>query len=179
MILCTVKNTVDYTCLKKSCPLKSINHERWDLMDLWAELYCKFDVLSRQVFTVCFSNVEYTHKSLKPHRLWFILFKRQRFFNQVYTVNWKLVLSSLSRQWLHPGFAFWTISCFLFPSMFFLKLIWIEDYSWLRSWSKHIGLLMFSIFSTLFNVNNNSEITVQKIQEKKCRRFFDWTACLN
>ena len=79
MILCTVKNTVDYTGLKKSYPLKSINHERWDLMDLWAELYCKFDVLSRPVFTVCFSNVEYTHKSLKPHRSWFIL-KRQRFF---------------------------------------------------------------------------------------------------
>ena len=30
---------------------------------------------------------------------------------------------------------------------------------------------MFSIFSTLFNVNNNSEITVQKIQEKNVEGF--------
>ena len=32
-----------YTWLKKRCRLKSINHERWDLMDLW--------VLSRNVYT--------------------------------------------------------------------------------------------------------------------------------
>ena len=28
-----------YTWLKKRCRLKSINHERWELMDLWVELY--------------------------------------------------------------------------------------------------------------------------------------------
>ena len=30
---------------------------------------------------------------------------------------------------------------------------------------------MFSIFSILFNVNNNSEITVQKIHEKNVEGF--------
>ena len=43
-----------YNCLKKRCRLKSINHERWDLMDLWVELYlnCKFKVLSRKVYII-------------------------------------------------------------------------------------------------------------------------------
>ena len=38
--LVKVENTVMiYTSLKKCSRLKSINHERWDLMDLWVGLY--------------------------------------------------------------------------------------------------------------------------------------------
>ena len=34
----------------KSCHLKTINHDRWDLMDLWVNVYyhCKFQVISRK-----------------------------------------------------------------------------------------------------------------------------------
>ena len=37
---------------KKRCLLKSINHEQWDLMDLWVQLYyhCKFKVLLKNVY---------------------------------------------------------------------------------------------------------------------------------
>ena len=43
-----------YTRLKKRCRLKSINHEGWDLMDWWVELYkhCKFKVLFRNVYII-------------------------------------------------------------------------------------------------------------------------------
>ena len=41
-----------YTWLKKRCRLKSKNHERWDLMDLWVQLneHCKFKVLLKNVY---------------------------------------------------------------------------------------------------------------------------------
>ena len=34
----------------KSCHLKTINHDRWDLMDLWVNVYyhCKFQVIFRK-----------------------------------------------------------------------------------------------------------------------------------
>ena len=42
------------TYMKKRCRLKSINPTRWDVMDLWVELYyhCKFKVLSGKVYII-------------------------------------------------------------------------------------------------------------------------------
>ena len=48
------RNAVIEKKTKKHCCLKSLNHEEWDLMDLWVELTCtcsfaNFKVLSRKV----------------------------------------------------------------------------------------------------------------------------------
>ena len=38
----------------KSCRLKPINHERWDLMDFWVNVYyhCKFKVISKKTYII-------------------------------------------------------------------------------------------------------------------------------
>ena len=40
--------------IEKRSRLKSINYERWDIMDLWVELYqhCKFKVFCRKVYII-------------------------------------------------------------------------------------------------------------------------------
>ena len=74
---------------------------RWDLKVFWGKLKKKRHALNKlQWFSsaweardnVSFSFLKFrvtknTHKSLKPRRLWFILFWKRRIYNQVYTKN--------------------------------------------------------------------------------------------
>ena len=115
-----------------------------------------------------------THKSIRSHRSWFILFKRQCFFNQVYTRPVNLPHLQILRidgirddKWCHNDYSTWHHLWKKLHKKDVVGIITFDLINWLTSHQPHYCLYYLQwhtrVCEEMFDINSKIAQTKQSI----------------
>ena len=119
-----------------------------------------------------------THKSIRSHRSWFILFKRQRFFSQVYTRPVNLPHLQILRidgirddKWCHNDYGTWHHLWKKLHKKDVVGIITFDLINWLTSHQPHYCLYYLQwhtrVCEEMFDVNSKIAQTINAKYLKK------------